>query len=86
VVLYPDVAPFAHNRFDCCDLLPRNVIYRTRWSQPRPTSFDSRLPKSLSPSREGALARGFATLSYTTRWDLTQAVAAPPKRDESAPF
>jgi hypothetical protein len=27
VALYPDVAPFADNRFDCRDLLQRNVIY-----------------------------------------------------------
>jgi len=25
--LYPDVAPFADNRLDCCDLLQRNVIH-----------------------------------------------------------
>jgi hypothetical protein len=27
VVLYPDVVPFADNRFDCCDLLQRSVIH-----------------------------------------------------------
>ena len=27
MVLYPDVAPFADNRFDCCDLLQRSVIH-----------------------------------------------------------
>ena len=27
MALYPDVAPFADNRFDCRDLLQRNVIY-----------------------------------------------------------
>jgi hypothetical protein len=27
VVLYPNVAPFADNRFDSCDLLQRNVIH-----------------------------------------------------------
>jgi hypothetical protein len=27
VALHTDVAPFADNRFDCCDLLQRNVIY-----------------------------------------------------------
>ena len=27
MVLYPDVVPFADNRFDCCDLLQRGVIH-----------------------------------------------------------
>jgi hypothetical protein len=27
VALYPNVASFADNRFDCCDLLQRNVIH-----------------------------------------------------------
>ena len=27
MVLHPDVAPFADNRFDCCDLLQRGVIH-----------------------------------------------------------
>ena len=27
MALYPDVAPFADNRFDCCDLLQRSVIH-----------------------------------------------------------
>jgi hypothetical protein len=27
VVLYPDVAAFADNRFDCCHLLQRSVIH-----------------------------------------------------------
>ena len=27
MALYPDVASFADNRFDCCDLLQRNVIH-----------------------------------------------------------
>jgi hypothetical protein len=27
VVLYPNVASFADNRFDCCDLLQRNGIH-----------------------------------------------------------
>ncbi len=27
MVLYPNVASFADNRFDCCDLLQRNVIH-----------------------------------------------------------
>jgi hypothetical protein len=27
VALYPDGAPFADNRFDCCDLLQRSVIH-----------------------------------------------------------
>ena len=27
MVLYPDVVPFADNRFDCCDLLQRSVIH-----------------------------------------------------------
>jgi hypothetical protein len=27
VALSPDMAPFADNRFDCCDLLQRSVIY-----------------------------------------------------------
>jgi hypothetical protein len=27
VVLYPNVASFADNRFDCCDLLQRSVIH-----------------------------------------------------------
>jgi hypothetical protein len=27
VVLYPDVVPFADNRFDCCHLLQRSVIH-----------------------------------------------------------
>jgi hypothetical protein len=27
VVPYPDLVPFADNRFDCCDLLQRSVIH-----------------------------------------------------------
>jgi hypothetical protein len=27
VALYPNVASFTDNRFDCCDLLQRNVIH-----------------------------------------------------------
>jgi hypothetical protein len=27
VALSPDMAPFADNQFDCCDLLQRSVIY-----------------------------------------------------------
>ena len=27
MALYPDVAPFADNSFDCCDLLQRSVIH-----------------------------------------------------------
>ncbi len=27
MVLYPDVVPFADNRFDCCDLLQHSIIH-----------------------------------------------------------
>jgi hypothetical protein len=56
VVPYPDVAPFADNRFDCCDLLQRNVIHRrtlkasgiSSWFSCQPTYFTS-VSRRLAP-------------------------------------
>ena len=45
MVLYPDVVPFADNRFDCCDLLQRSVIFRATSKasslKPRPDTLDA---------------------------------------------
>jgi hypothetical protein len=49
VVLYPDVVPFADNRFDCCDLFQRSIIHHgtdkasgmSSWFSCQPTYFTS---------------------------------------------
>jgi len=45
VAVYPDVASLANNRFDCCNLLQRSIIYHEAGKAPLMISSDYLLAK-----------------------------------------
>ena len=82
MVLFPDVVPLIDRRFDCCDLLQRNVIHHGA-GKPSGINMDK---LHFDPTDYSVVVKNRAPPPKAWRWEIYRAGNAHPIKQSSIYF
>jgi hypothetical protein len=82
VVLFPDVVPLIDRRFDCCDLLQRNVVHHGA-GKPSGINMDK---LHFDPTDYSVVVKNRAPPPNSWKWVIYRAGRSSPVKQSSAYF